>query len=284
MPEQLLFGEIEPDVPKPTTARKVLAIAAGIVTSLFVAYHASILLVWNTPKKGLAKPFHSAYLKKTDGSDYFRAVSSTQSWKMFAPNPNRTNVFMRVLVTDKEGEVWDLKHDIYGVNRYPYMFYDRMGKVNRRINGKRAYQKVYGAWMCRQWEAEHGELPESVQFVKKYTKVPLPPKPPKIFSSKPSLNWPEDGFGYEPWELEVKQKTQETIRCRTETHGQLPPRLRERHGMEPADDKHFREVRTQTWKKKQEAEARKKELEAARAERKKKRQAVHGNSATAPVK
>ena len=39
MREQLLFGEIEPDVPKPTTARKVLAIAAGVVTSLFVAYH-----------------------------------------------------------------------------------------------------------------------------------------------------------------------------------------------------------------------------------------------------
>ena len=58
---------------------------------------------------------------------------NTQSWAMFAPNPHRSNVFMKVMVKDEAGEIWDLKHDIYGKREYPYLWYDRMGKINRRL-------------------------------------------------------------------------------------------------------------------------------------------------------
>ena len=63
----------------------------------------------------------------------------------FAPNPNRTNVFIRVLVEDEQGEIWDMKHDMYREDRYPYFFYARQGKINRRIDDKKGYQRDYAA-------------------------------------------------------------------------------------------------------------------------------------------
>jgi hypothetical protein len=69
---------------------------------------------------------------------------------MFAPNPPLLNTFTRVLVEDRTGQVSDLRHDIYGRRRYPYLFHDRMGKVNRRlIEQKKEYETPYAAWVCR---------------------------------------------------------------------------------------------------------------------------------------
>ncbi len=116
-----------------------------LVVSLFIAYHGTILLVHNLPGKGLAKGVQKKLNQEPKlwpwkdrqfglhAGHYWRATGNTQSWAMFAPNPHRSNIFMRVMVKDKDGEVWDLKHDIYGKRTYPYLWYDRMGKINRRI-------------------------------------------------------------------------------------------------------------------------------------------------------
>jgi hypothetical protein len=256
----LLEAEVDSadEVPRTKGGRRWRA-ALTIVASVFLSYHLLVLLTWNTPSKGLSKKFHTTMLDKTKGRPYFRGTSNTQSWSMFAPNPNRTNVFIRVLVTDLNDDTYDLKHDIYKVDRYPYWFYDRMGKINRRIDGKKSYQRVYGAWVCREWEREHGELPKHVQFVKRWTKIPTPQEARRM------------GWGYDPWELPAKQKEQEKIDCAKTVHAQLPPRLRERYGMEPAPEDHFRDVRIATWFSKAEQERKREERAREREERRKNR-------------
>ena len=251
--------ELPPEVPRRRWAYPAWGIA---LVSLFIAYHTTVLLVWNTPSGGLGNRYHQTMLKALDGRGYFTATSNTQSWSMFAPNPNRTNVFIRVLVKDQEDEIWDLGHDIWEVDRFPYWFYDRMGKVNRRIDGKKGYQMSYGAWMCREWARNHGgELPKSVQFIKRWTRIPTPKQ--VIGHALKTGEW-----GYDPWKMEAKQKEQETVVCRTTIHAQLPNHLRERYGLEPLDDDGFRPLRIRTWWDKAESERKRDEAKAKREDAK----------------
>ena len=208
-----------------------------IIVSVYIAYHATVLGVWNLPSKGIVRKFNPGVLQPLHAHNYFQAASSTQSWAMFAPNPNRSNTFMRVLVEDHEGEVWDLKHDIYQSDRYPYWFYDRMGKINRRISGKKGYQRYYAAWVCRDWARRNsGQPPLSVRFVKVTTRVP-----------NPEVSWKTRG--YNPWELPARQQYEETLKCKSLTHGQLSPELVERYGLpEEIITKYpFVETRAITW-------------------------------------
>ncbi|MCH9679850.1 MAG: hypothetical protein K0V04_00325, partial [Deltaproteobacteria bacterium] len=124
-----------------------------LVVSVFVLYHAAILLVHNLPSKGLVKGAQKIFNQEPKlwppkefkfglhANRYWRATGNTQSWAMFAPNPHRSNIFMKVMVKDDAGEVWDLKHDIYGKRTYPYLWYDRMGKINRRIVDQKGYRR-----------------------------------------------------------------------------------------------------------------------------------------------
>jgi hypothetical protein len=146
------------------------------------------------------------------------------------------------------------------------MFYDRMGKINRRIDGKKSYQRIYGAWVCREWEREHGEIPDHVQFVKRFTRVPSPREAVRM------------GWGWNPWELPSKQVEQEKIDCARTVHGQLPPRLRERYGMEPAEEGHFRDVRTPTWYTRIEQEKLREERQAEREARRRERAEDEGQA------
>ena len=85
-PEQLLHGEAAP------TERRAASPWAypmwGIlVVSFFVAYHVLVLVVYNSPGKGLAKDFHRTFMKEVKGTEYIRGTRNNQSWAMFAPNP-----------------------------------------------------------------------------------------------------------------------------------------------------------------------------------------------------
>ncbi len=225
-----------------------------LVVSLFVAYHVAVLLVWNTPSKGLNKEFHKQTLETIKGNVYFNGTRNNQSWAMFAPNPNRSNTFIRVIVEDQNGEFWDFGQDIWGNDRYPYVFYDRRGKINRRIDGKKHYQRLYGAWVCREWERQHGGEPaKSVSFIKRYTRIP------------PAHEVIERG-GWEPWGDHYKQKEQETITCKTTPDAQLTNELRERYGLPPVDEKTIRRTVMRTWYDQKEAERKKVEREQKAAE------------------
>ena len=62
----------------------------------------------NLPNKGLSKGLHTFFSEKLQAANYMRAMGISQSWAMFAPNPHRSNLFMRVLVKDK-----DLENTLY---------------------------------------------------------------------------------------------------------------------------------------------------------------------------
>jgi hypothetical protein len=225
------------------------------LVSLFIAYHTVVLLVWNLPSKGLNKDYHKAVLDTLKGFDYFNGTRNNQSWAMFAPNPNRSNTFIMVYVEDLEGNVWNFGQDIWGDRRYPYLFYDRRGKINRRIDNKKHYQRIYGAWVCREWERQHNGVPaKSVTFIKRYTRVPQPKEVIK-------------NGGWDPFGNHYKQKEQETITCKTTLDAQLPNDLRARYGLPPIDESLIRRTEARTWVDTREAERKKAEREAKLAER-----------------
>ncbi len=223
-----------------TAAGERRLLVGKVLGSIFVAYHLAVLLVYNLPSQGPPKDFRKQFLETFQGSFYINGSGQGQSWSMFAPNPNRTNSFIRVLVVDQAGDVWDMKHDIWGDYRYPYMVYDRIGKINRRIDGKASYQQVYGAWMCRDWERRTGKPAKSVHFVKRFTKVPEPGMVPP--AARTGM------FSYDPWKLPYQEKAQETINCATAANAQIPDDLRERWGMGPREGPEFKHVPQRSWR------------------------------------
>lgn len=227
-----------------------------IIATVFILYHGVILLVHNLPGKGLAKGAQKVLNDKLDANTYWQASGNTQSWAMFAPNPHRSNIFMKVMVKDAAGEVWDLKHDIYGTRTYPYLWYDRMGKINRRLIDQKGYRRHYAAWVCREWEKTHaGEPAEEVQFVKMWTQIP----PPQAVFERAQGNIFKMGF--DPMQLPLKQREEDTISCATNRQAQLPDYLRERYGLPPAPERHFKELSVRTWWDQRESERLKEERE-----------------------
>jgi len=229
-----------------------------LIATVFILYHGVILLVHNLPSKGLAKGAQKVLDQKLDANTYWQASGNTQSWAMFAPNPHRSNVFMKVMVKDKEGEIWDLKHDIYGKREYPYLWYDRMGKINRRLIDQKGYRRHYAAWVCREWEKDHGgEAAEEVQFVKMWTQIP---SPQAVFERAQGNIF---RMGFDPMQLKLQQREEDIISCATNRQAQLPDYLRERYGLPPAPPRHFKELSVRTWWDQKESER----LQAERQER-----------------
>lgn len=230
--------------------RWVYPIWGIVLVSFFVLYHSAILLVHNLPSKGLSADLHKLFNDKLQMRKYMQTNGNTQSWAMFAPNPHRSNVFMRVLVKTKDGEVLDLQHDIYQRRKYPYLFYDRMGKINRRIIDQKGYRRHYAAWVCRDWERTHdGEVIEEVQFVKMWTRIPNP----EDVIERANGNLFQ--MGYDPAKLHLHQREEDRVACRTVRHGQLPDYLRERYGLAEEGEYPFRPVFHRTWHDLKEAKA-----------------------------
>ncbi|MBL4685704.1 MAG: hypothetical protein JKY37_14010 [Nannocystaceae bacterium] len=264
--QTLLHAEVAHD-DKPG-ARSAYPLWGMLLATAFILFHASVLLVHNLPSKGLSKDVRVWFDKQFQTNRYFRATGNTQSWAMFAPNPHRSNIFMKIEVLDEQGQLWDLKHDIYGKRRYPYLWYDRRGKINRRIIDGKGYRRHYAAWVCRQWERTHGVLPEEVQFTKLWTRIPSPEELLKQTKGRP---WQ----GYDPMKLHLNEREEDAVRCSSTRHAQLPNYLRARYGMEIMDDSHFRGMHIRTWvdiaEDKAEAEAAGDKTNGARSSRSKRK-------------
>jgi hypothetical protein len=208
---------------------------ATALVSLFILYHTVTLLQHTTPSAGLAQKFSKTLGEALQAGGYMRATSNIQSWSMFAPNPHRSNMFLQVFVELEDGSVIDLEHDMYGRREYPYLIYDRMGKINRRLIEQDRYQRHYAAWVCRDWALKHGgEMPARVQFVKMWTKVP---HPAKVIPT----------MGFDPMELKLTKERLASVECATTQHAQLPDEIRARHGLPPLPEGAFRDVPVQTW-------------------------------------
>lgn len=236
-PEGLIKSLLhDPAGPEPVDPRRPAYGRLGmLVISLFVLYHVVVLLQHTTPSGGLAARFSKALGERLEAGGYMRATSNVQSWSMFAPNPHRSNMFLQVFVELTDGTVIDLEHDMYGRRHYPYLFYDRMGKINRRLMEQERYQRHYAAWVCRDWAMNHGgEMPDRVKFVKMWTKVP---HPAKVIPN----------MGFDPMELKLTKEHLASVECSTTQHAQLPNDIRARRGLPLLPDKAFRDVIVQTW-------------------------------------
>jgi len=225
-----------------------------LLISAFLLYHTTALLLHTTPGGGLARDFSRALDQAIYANAYIRATSNVQSWSMFAPNPHRANIYVQVFVEDGQGELWDLAHDSYGRRTWPYVFYDRVSKINRRLSEQSHYLQPYGAYVCREWERTHGGEPAArVKFVKIWTNIP---PPHKVFPAPRSVRFPWSAIGFDPMRLPLERRELESVDCRSARQAQLSPELRQRFGLPPAPEGHYRPLDAPTWWDKAEAERR----------------------------
>ncbi len=197
------------------------------VANTLVVYHITGVATWLLPDKECLSTW------RTQAREPFiwwlKTTHTTQSWRMFAPNPPRSNRFMRVLVTDQQGEVTDLNTDVYHPqNRpLPWIWYTRQRKINRRLtsvkNGKPSwYLKWHARYICREWARTHGgEAPKKVQVVKQWYRILTPEEVKK--------NGPYDPV--EQFKRRHGEKYVYTARCATEIGAQLSNEIRERYGL-----------------------------------------------------
>ena len=190
---------------------------------------------------------------------WLRTTQTSQGWKMFAPNPPRSNLFMRVLVTDTDGQIYDLNTDVYHpANKpIPWLTYTRQRKINRRVVGAEGgkgswYQKWHARWICRDWALKHGgEEPKKVELVKLWYAIPTPEQVRKDGPYVPEARYAETH----------REKVVYTAICKNEPLGQLPDDIRARHGLDPLPPerpyKPWIKARKPKWDKKTEEMAKK---------------------------
>ena len=201
------------------------------LASALCVYHITGVAIWLLPDKdslggGGATSWR---LRAQDPFKWWMRVTQTnQGWKMFAPNPPRTNLMMRVLVTDEAGEVYDLNTDVYHPDNkpIPWLFYTRIRKINRRVVGAEGgkgqwYQKWHDRYICRDWALHHGgNPPKQVDLIKVSYQIPTP----------------EEVAKNGPYVPEERLKKTHAIRhvhttpC-DDVNAQLPNHIRARHGL-----------------------------------------------------
>jgi hypothetical protein len=209
--------------------------AYGPVGRVFVGgllvWHFFAVATWLMPDKDSLGSFRGEAQKAV--AHYLNVTTTAQGWGMFAPNPPRSNVFMKVLVVDQQGEVWDLRTDVYAEEQkpIPWIWNTRLRKMNRRIiggeTGPEWYRKWYGRYQCRAWAREHGgEPPRQVKLVKVWYGIPTPEQARK------------DGYYIAEERLAQlgKEEVVHTVTCKVEPMGQLPNYIRERDGLPLLED------------------------------------------------
>ncbi len=232
----------EPDMPAidARTGHPTAPWSYGPIGRLFIGslviYHVFAIGIWELPEKDCISSFR---IKARDPFNLWVLSTQTdQQWGMFAPNPPRHNVFMRTVLTDENGEAWDLRTDVYAAERHPipWVWNDRMRKMNRRIIGGESgkgdwYQKWYARFLCRMWAQSHrGVMPQKVELYKVSYKMPSP----EIVAAQ---GW------YSPEKLLYetgREERQYTEKCATAVHGQLPNFIRERYGLPLIEDGVFK--------------------------------------------
>ncbi|MEM6989840.1 MAG: HTTM domain-containing protein [Myxococcota bacterium] len=197
------------------------------VLGLGLTWHAVAVGLWLTPKADATEGFRKP--ARAWAKPWLTATRTVQSWNMFAPNPPRRNVFMQVLVTDTDDNVWDMRSDVYDESRraLPFLAYDRMRKMNRRMIGGESgggswYRKWYARWQCRDYALKHGGVvPYSVELIQLSYLIPSP-------EAVAAKGW------YRPEErlhTHGRSKRMETVLCQRTVESQPPPHVAARHGV-----------------------------------------------------
>ena len=223
-------------------------------------WHLVAVATWLMPDKDCLSTFRNP--ARGVFATYLTRTTTDQGWGMFAPNPPRSNVFLKVMVTDANGDSWDLRTDVYAPEQMPqpWIWNDRMRKINRRVIGGESgpsdwYRKWFARYHCRQWAREHdGEAPRRVDLIKVWYRIPTPEQVVK------------NGF-YRADELLKRaghERISHTENCRRAVMGQLPNVIRERDGLpllEAGVYKPWVKHKKAKWEKKWEREAKAKAKE-----------------------
>jgi len=218
-----------------TTSRAAQPLAYGPVGRLCVGalllFHTVGVAVWLLPDK-------ESLVWRTKAHEPFtwwlRSTQTSQGWKMFAPNPPRRNVMLRVLVTDAAGQQWDMNTDVYAPEKrpIPWIWYTRERKINRRIAGGEGsggvrYQQWHARWWCRKWIVEHGgEVPRKVELIELSYPIPTP-------------QWLRDNGSYDPAQRLRDKGVQESLyiaACASEPEARPSTEVMTRHGLAPLED------------------------------------------------
>jgi hypothetical protein len=216
-----------------------------------IAWHLTAVATWLLPDKDVVSTFRGPARKVF--TKWLTVTTTEQGWGMFAPNPPRSNVFLKVLVTDAEGEVWDLRTDVYAEERkpIPWVWNTRQRKMNRRIIGGESgptdwYRKWYARYECRRWAREHdGVAPRKVELVRITYKIPSPEE--------------TRAKGYyiaeELLERAGHERVSHTEHCKNAIMGQLPNHVRERDGLPLLEEGEYRpwiKKKRRSWEKRRE--------------------------------
>ena len=205
-----------------------------VLVSIFIAYHLVAVLVHSAPPSSALGPLQAALNRHIQTGEYLRGAGIARNWAVFAPDAPRHNLFTRVLVEGADGQEHDLGHEPFGRRNYPYLFYDRMGKINREMLRKKPYRLSYAGWVCRDWERRHGGEPaRAVRLVPIRTRVPAPTQ---AYAA----------MGYAPRGLDIEEATPDVYPCASTVHGQLPARLRVRYDL-PTAGTTFQDVPRRSW-------------------------------------
>ena len=193
----------------------------AIVLSLFIAYHAVTLLLHTIPVPAL-RAVRAALDRPLAIKAYSALSGNPAGWGLFAPDANQANYFMKVLIEDGAGRRRDLQVDFYGRRSYPYLLYDRLASLNRRVaQSDRSLRPVYAAWACRHWERAHGGEPaEAAVLLRRWTRIPAPET---AYAT----------MGYHPMGLDPNEDQETRFSCATTPGGRLPDSLRRRFGLPP---------------------------------------------------
>ena len=228
--------------------------AGRLLIGGLVIWHLVAVGTWLMPGKDCLSSFRNQ--ARGVFTTYLTRTTTDQGWGMFAPNPPRSNVFLKVMVTDASGESWDLRTDVYAPEQMPqpWIWNDRMRKINRRVIGGESgpsgwYRKWFARYHCRQWAREHeGVAPRRVDLIKIWYRIPTPEQVVK------------NGF-YRADELRERsghERISHTENCRRAVMGQLPNVIRERDGLPLLEEgvyKPWIKRKKAKWDKKKEREA-----------------------------
>jgi hypothetical protein len=216
-----------------------------------LAWHLTAVAVWLLPDKDCVSTFRPQ--ARQVFAFWLTRTTTDQGWGMFAPNPPRSNVFLKVLVTDEHGEVWDLRTDVYAEEQkpIPWIWNTRSRKMNRRIIGGESgnsewYRKWYSRYECRQWAREHGgQAPRKVELVKVWYAIPSPEE-----TRRKGYYVAEDLLARSGHERVTHTET-----CAHTVMGQLPNLIRERDGLPLLEQGEYRpwiKHKRRKWERRQE--------------------------------
>ena len=173
------FGRPIPDEPKQPRHEWAYGTTGQRVVSVGIAAHVLAICVWLLPGEQSLRSFREP--ARALVAPWILHTHTEQSWGMFAPDAPTANAFLKVLVTDADGEVWDLRTDLYAPERQPipWIRYDRFRKMSRIISVGEAgagdtYPPHFARWVCSDWERTHGEAPLRVELVTVWYATPSP--------------------------------------------------------------------------------------------------------------